>query len=337
MRCVVLCALVLAQPGRTCSLQNEKGVSIAAIDQTSSFGSIGANRVRLRLIDWQDSKPRRSAQAILDFATGTLEPHDNTMEWQPTVIAYEETANGAVVPGVGVNASWTGSDGVARRAVLPLPNVTEAWWWYSAAFDRVIVVHRDSAEFHLAACTAAGACTHARDWSGHGGNVFDPTRAATAWDAEALVGLPLMCCVCITASYYTFGLAADGSPQLTAVSALDTLGPSWYDPAADEVWTAPLQYTGYQPTLEVTRTNYATGTSETRALPAARVEALFPSAGLAGWAIALIVLGVLLVVGALAALGWRTRRRGQAQKEGKQMTSASEGVVVVPSAKSTPV
>ena len=218
-----------------CSLIEPKGIGISAIDQTYSLGSIGSNRVRLRLSDYSDGTEQRSAQVILDFASKTLERHDDFMEWQPTLTGYvTDSAFGQIVVGSGVNVSWPG-----RQFVLfALPDVMFAFWWHSAALDRIFIVYQNAStiDYMVAACTSDGACVQGTAPVQPG--LLDSGHLVEVWDEERLVALPLMCCVCITAEYYTFELADDGRPVLISVPPLATLGPVWYDTASNEVWTS---------------------------------------------------------------------------------------------------
>merc|ERR1711861_77131 len=116
-------ALAFVAHVSACSLAPPKGYGIANIDQTSSEGSLGPNHVRL-LFDKFDDDGNTVAQeqAIFDASSGRLVPHDNTMDWMPTLWGYVTTAPGAFNPTTqSVTVTISGSS-----ATFVLPNASAA-------------------------------------------------------------------------------------------------------------------------------------------------------------------------------------------------------------------
>merc|ERR1719263_2738163 len=140
------CALALVSHAAACSLAIQKGVQIGNIDQTHSQGASMTDRIRLRLDDFgNQGTVLRTTQAVLDFASGTLEAHDSAMEWMPTVLGYDDcTATGSldVVSGT-VSLTWRPYCGasVNGSASFSLPNVTRAVWWHSDSLARVFFAY----------------------------------------------------------------------------------------------------------------------------------------------------------------------------------------------------
>jgi len=291
-----------------CSLMQPDGVGIERIDQTYSEGSIGPDRVRLELVDYgKGGVAKRTRQAIFDFGTGSLEPHSDSMEWMPAVLPFASYDAGGTFAGGVANVSWP-SGGV--RVLCALPNATSAMWFFSATLDRMLFVYSTGGgygEHRLAACSADGMCVHGPAPSTLG--VLDPSSSSIeVWDDQGLVGLPLLCCVCISHAYYTFPLqlSATEAPTLTPVGPLNTIGPSWIDAVTGEVWGAGGGYTGHADSLTVTRYNYRTHTTASMELTSEELDRFFDdgeSGALSARVIVLIVaVAVVALAGALLAL-----------------------------------
>lgn len=304
-------ALALLGHASACSLSRGKGYGISNIDQTSSEGTSKHALVRL-LFDKFDDDGNTIAQeqAIFDTSTGSLEPHDNTMEWMPTMWGYDDhSAPGAFnLTTQSVTVTIWGSS-----ATFVLPNASAAIWWYSVSLQRILFVYGGLSTFDLstfdrvASCTLDGTCVHSMAPPGIG--YLDTSRPqAMVWDEEGLVGLPLMCCVCISWEYHTFNLTADGALELMPVPPLNMMGVAWYDTAADEVWASRSAYTGYGDTLTVERYSYAHHQLETFEVPTVRVEQLFGGQA-QGWVVAVIATASVLGVGLVVALGWLACKR----------------------------
>jgi len=301
-------ALVFVAQASACSLLPGKGYSIGNIDQTSSDGSIGPNRVRLLFVKFDgDGNAVAQEQAIFDASNGSLEPHDSTMEWMPTLWGYDDrSAPGAFdLSTHAVTVTILGG-----TATFVLPNASAAIWWYSSSLQRVLFVYGSSLSTfdHVASCTVNGTCVHSIAPPGIG--YLDASRPqAMVWDEEGLVGFPLQCCVCLSWEYYTFHLNAEGAPVLAPVPPLNQLRVDWYDTGADEVWASGSAYTGYGDALTVERYSYARHQLEIFEIPTASVEQLFGKDELEGWVMAVIVIASVLSVGLVAALVWLVCRK----------------------------
>jgi len=311
--------VTLLAPSLACSLQPHKGIQISAIDQTSSRGRLSSNSVRLQL-----SKPGISTQVVLDFATGALTRHDDTLEFMPTVDGFVETASGTFDPLISTaNVSWASSG----AASVVLPNASAAIWWYSGVHQKLFFAYRTATASRVAACTpvatggtistANAACVHADAEGSHSFDFYE-SGAAQVWEGEGLVALPVPCCICISWDYYSFGLtgmsnALGGAlrPSLAWISPLSSLGPKHFDTGREEVWATDGADTGYADALLVTRYRYATRQSASVSLSDTDLAAAFGDEGKPRrrWLRLLLPLGALAVVVAVVATFCVHRRR----------------------------
>jgi hypothetical protein len=316
-------ALVLVGAVSACSLAPPSGWTVTQMALDSDQGSLAAGQIRLQLSEYagsDDWSATREAQAVLDFDSGELVAHDASMEFMPRVLGYaSDTAVGNLSAGV-ASVEWgpygvgAGGAGAIGSGSFALPTAASALWWYSPSLDRLFSIYEASGGvFGIAACSnATGACMHA-SLSGTTPVIDWADGAVVAWDEERLVGVPLMCCVCTSYEYYAYALLDDGTPSLTVVPALNQLGAVAYDAPADLVYAASGD-TGDGGAVTIARYNYATHETASVELTAARIRAIVP--GIPAWAIALIIVGALVLVlaGSLLAaklLHARAKRRQQ--------------------------
>lgn len=347
--------LILITYARGCSLRPPKGWTVGDIGLDSDNGRLPAGSVRLGLLNWNgDGTFRREAQVIVDFATGAVAPHDDTLEFMSQMDDFStDTALGALEAGGRANVSW-GAGGIRGGGYGATGNGTfslrsdaagPSMWWYSESLATLFAVYEKNdanRSLALAACSiTTGACTYgpAPANSGYAYAWVSPTSSYSgvrAWDDERLVGLPLVCCVCISFEYYTYELLADGTPALREVPALNALGAIVYDPSSNEVWEASGSTSDeYEDALTLQRYNYATHQAASVALPGTRVRAAVGDSGGGGLATGVVVLIVVVAVLVVAVLGTgvalrarRNRRLRSPFREGKTESVAASSIQV---------
>lgn len=295
-RCLLVTISIVTR-ALACSYLPPSGVAITAAGLHEEDG-----RLRLELTAFHEGNVERTAQALLDWASGALTRVDAPQVISPTVPNFVSQAP-ATLP-----------------SVLPF-NMTTAVvvaTWSGVALGRVFVLYSENGGFdlQLAICDADGACASSPAPDGIG--PLETAGEALVWDEQNLIRLRRMCCMCASHVYVKYD-ATTIAPLYNRDEGYQLGGEAVWQPSNHYVYVADATATGVgsdQGPLAVRRYSYAAAPETvTLNLPPDMLEAMFPSCGagciggIAGGAAALL----LLVLGVGCLVQRRRRRANEAQ------------------------